>query len=130
MTLAKPDPVIPFAMSDLYTCETGLPGGTLVRTPFQLSNGHLVSLFIVERDGRYLVTDYGEADGFLFLSGGPEEYDESTLARINDLIRPLDVTRRRGQLEAWCDDPAQLPWSVHLVAQAVVLVASLELQWR
>ncbi len=48
----------------LFECSM-TPGGAIrVRTPFVMSDGDLIDVFVEKRDDGYLLTDYGEALGW------------------------------------------------------------------
>ena len=112
-------------LSPLYDC-TLVPQGTIrVRTPFMYPDGDIVDVFVEERGGEYLLTDYGEALGWLQMQSYTNELTRNQLRLVEDVCLTLGVDFDRGQLTVRCANPRELADGVQRVGQAGVRVADL-----
>ena len=114
----------------LFECSQARNGAVRVRTPLLYPDGDLVDVFVRERDGRHLVTDYGDALGWLDMQSVSGELTANQRDMITDACRALGITEDRGQLTLRCDDQAMLADAIHRLAQAVVRVADIWLTFR
>lgn len=113
-------------------CAVRARGDVRVRTQFRMPDRDLVDVFVVERDGQLLVTDYGEGLGWLQIHAASGKLSATQQALIGDLLQTLDVNQHRGQLQVWCPSPGELVEAIHRVGQAVVRIADLRhtFRWR
>lgn len=105
-------------------CFPAEGAGVQVRTPWLYPDGDVVDVFVRERDGGYLVTDYGDGLGWFRSQSIVDRFSPEQQRQIDDLCAALGVEMSRGQLRLHC--PADnLAESVDRLAQAVVQVAEL-----
>ncbi len=88
-------------------------------------DGGLVDVFVIERSGRYIVTDYGEALGWLGTQSVRGQLSSKQRRLVDDVCLTLGVELYRGQLTLRCENPENLGEIVHRLAQAVVRVADI-----
>jgi Domain of unknown function DUF1828 len=96
-----------------------------IRTPFWYPDGGVVDVFVKERDGRFTLTDFGEALGWLrsqSLSGRRSPRQQKL---VQDVCLTQGVEFFKGQLLLRCDDSGRLANGVFRLGQAMVRVADL-----
>lgn len=101
-----------------------------VRTPMLYPDGDLVDVFVVETDDEYLVTDFGDALGWLRMQSVGGELTANQRAFVDDVCLTLGVERDRGQLTVRCRERSELADAIHRVGQAGVRVADVEFTFR
>jgi hypothetical protein len=69
-----------------------------VRTPFLYPDGGIIDLFVLERDGRIEVTDFGEALGWLRLQSPGGQLSPKQKRLVEDVCLTLGIELFRGQL--------------------------------
>jgi hypothetical protein len=113
-------------LPELFECVATPRGHQRVRTPFLFPDGGLVDVYVVERDGgRFEVTDFGEALGWLRLQTVSGRRSPKQDRLLQDACLTHGVEMFRGQLLARCPDREGISDCVVRVAQAVVRVADL-----
>lgn len=112
------------SFDSLFECELRAAGDIAVWTPLLYPDGDVVSVFVHEDGGQFLVTDYGEALGWLWQRSGTERTHREW-KMINSITSGLGVQMQRGNIEQRCADADELADAVHRVAQAAARVADI-----
>lgn len=107
----------------LFDCRPGLHGDVQVITPLQYPDGGFVDVFVLEDDGEYVVTDYGDAQGWLRMQSFHDNLTSDQQGLIAQACRVLGVDLDRGRMTLRCADPSQLAATILRMALAVVRVA-------
>lgn len=112
------------SVPSLFECAPAPRGNIRVRTPFLYPDGGLIDVFVVEQSGDFVVTDFGEALGWLRLQSPRGLLSRKQERLVEDVCLTLGVELFRGQLlrRAYADE---LPDAILLVAQAALRVADL-----
>ena len=113
------------AMPPLFVCSPAPEEGVRVRTPMLYPDGGVVDVFVQERNGGYIVTDYGDALGWLGLQSASRQRSQKQIALIQDVCQTLRIQQFRDQLMLPDVAGAALGESVLRVAQAVVRVSDI-----
>ncbi len=107
----------------LFDCRPGRQGDVQVVTPLLYPDGGFVDVFVVERDGCYVVTDYGDAQSWLWMQSFSGTLTPTQQKLIADACRSLGVELDRGQMVLRCTDTSNLAEMILRLAQAVARVA-------
>ena len=102
-----------------FECSPAPQEGVRVRTPLMYPDGDLVDVFVLQRGDGYMVTDFGDALGWLSLQSGSVRQ-----SLIESLCRTLGIELQRGQLILRSDASDALEKTVLRLAQAVVSVST------
>ena len=113
------------SLSLLFECSPAPTEGSRVRTPFMYPDGDIVDIFVIERDGSYIFTDYGEALGWLGMQSDRGRLSDNQRRLVDDVCLTLGVELHRGQLVLRCEKPENFGETVHRIGQAVVRVSDL-----
>ena len=113
------------AVPPLFVCSPAPQEGVRVRTPMLYPDGGVVDVFVLERNDGYIVTDFGDALGWLGLQSTSRTRTSKQKALIQDVCQTLRVERFRDQLLLRNVDSDALGESVLRVAQATVRVSDL-----
>lgn len=107
----------------LFVCKQIDNGGVLVRTPLLLPDGDMIDVVIMEAQGRFTVTDSGDATGWLWLQTG--SHDTSALQRslIADTCQTLGIEHDGGTFMIRDVDDGDLADAIVRLAQAVARIA-------
>ena len=105
-------------LPDLYDCAPAPRDGVRVRTPMLYPDGGVVDIFVLEREGTYTLTDFGETLGWLRMQTVNPRRTPRQQRLIDDVCRTLDVNLSRGQLVLRSSTAAELGESVTRLAQA------------
>jgi len=89
--------------SPLFVCSPGAKEGVRVRTPFLYPDGGVIDVFVLPRDGRFEVTDFGEALGWLRMQSVGGQLSPKQRRMVEDVCLTLGVEFFRGQLMLRCD---------------------------
>ena len=84
-----------------------------------------VQVWVLERDGEYLVTDHGEACGWLFRQGYAAELTAQQKSLVESVRRQLWLESDDGPLVARCPTLDAVPYAILRVALAAVRVADI-----
>lgn len=76
-------------------------------------DGGLVDAIVVELDGQYLVTDFGDALGWLRMQSASGRPTADQRELVADVCQTLGIARDRGQLTLRCRDRSELADAVH-----------------
>ena len=90
----------------------------------------MVDVFVEERGTGYVVTDYGDALGWLRMQSASGKLSPKQRWMIGDVCLTLGVELDRGQLTLPCEDGSALSDAVHRGAQAVVRVSDVWFTFR
>ena len=110
-------------LSSLYECTLAPQDAVRVRTPFMYPDGDIVDVFVEERGGEYLLTDYGEALGWLQMQSFTDDLTPNQRRLVEDVCLTLGIDLDRGQLTLRCARTSDLADAVQRVGQAGVRVA-------
>lgn len=114
----------------LFDCAPAPREGIRVRTPFMYPDGGIVDVFVVERGGRYEVTDFGEALGWLRMQSVRGRLSDKQRKLIDDVCVTLGVELFRGQLVLRCNGLEEISQAVLRLGQAAVRVTDLWFTFR
>lgn len=114
----------------LFECSSEPRGAVRVRTPLLYPDGGMVDVFVEERGTGYVVTDYGDALGWLRMQSASGKLSPKQRWMIDDVCLTLGVELDRGQLTLPCEDGSALSDAVHRGAQAVVRVSDVWFTFR
>lgn len=108
----------------LFECSPAPRQGIRVRTPFLYPDGGVIDVFVLQRDGRMEVTDFGEALGWLRLQSPGGRFSAKQKRLVEDVCLTLGIERYRGQLVRRVEG-GEVSRAVLQVAQAALRVADL-----
>ena len=109
----------------LFECTPAPREGLRVRTPLMYPDGGMVDVFVLERSGRYSVTDFGETLGWLRMQSVSTRRSPKQNRMVEDTCQTLGVELHRGQLMLRSGAADGLGESVLRLAQAAVRVSDL-----
>ena len=109
----------------LFVCSPAPQEGVRVRTPMLYPDGGVVDVFVLERGGSYLVTDFGDALGWLSLQSVSRRRSPKQQTLIQDVCQTLRIALVDDQLVLRSVSDDALGESVVRVAQAAVRVSDL-----
>lgn len=107
----------------LFDCRAGLRADVQVITPLQYPDGGFVDVFVVEDDGEYIVTDYGDAQAWLQMQSFHADLTPDQQELITRTCRGLGVSLDHGCMALRCADASQLAGTILRLALAIVRVA-------
>ena len=114
----------------IFECSLAPRDAVRVRTPMLYPDGDLVDAFVVEQGGEYLVTDFGDALGWLRMQSASDRLTPNQHGLVEDVCQALGIERDRGQLTLHCRDRAEIADAVHRLGQAAVRVADILFTFR
>lgn len=117
--------VIGASLPTLFECTPAPREGVRVRTPLMYPDGGMVDVFVSEQSGRYSVTDFGEALGWLRMRSVSTRRSPKQNRMVEDTCRTLGVELHRGQLMLRLGAADGLGEAVLRLAQAAVRVSDL-----
>ena len=109
----------------LFECTPAPRQGVRVRTPLMYPDGGMVDVFVVERDGRFHITDFGEALGWLRMQSVSARRSAKQTRMVEDTCQTLGVELHRGQLTLRSGAVDVVGEGVLRLAQAVVRISDL-----
>lgn len=102
------------------------PNGTgQVRTPMLYPDGGVVDVYVKARANGYVVTDFGDALGWLRIQSAGGRLSPKQRLMLDDVLHTQSVDLDRGQLRTKCEDIGTLGEAVQRVAQTAVRVSVL-----
>ena len=113
------------AVPPLFVCSPAAQEGVRVRTPMLYPDGGVVDVYVLERNGGYIVTDFGDAQGWLGLQSTSQGRSARRKALIEDVCQTLRIELSRDQLILRGVGSGALGEAVLRVAQAAVRVSDL-----
>ncbi len=114
----------------LFECKPAPHGAVRVRTPMMYPDGGVVDVFVLDRDGSYLLTDYEDTLGWLQMQTVDPRRTPKQRFLIEDACETLGVELYRGQLVMRSIPPDELPATVTRLAQAAVRVSDIWFTFR
>ena len=106
-----------------FECSPAPQEGVRVRTPLMYPDGGIVDVFVLKRDNGYIVTDFGDALGWLRMQSVNAQPSLQQNLMIKDICQTLDIELHSGQLVLRSGVADALEKAVLRVAQAVVRVS-------
>lgn len=88
-------------------------------------DGGVVDIFVLEQDGSYVLTDFGDTLGWLRMQTVSPRRTSKQIQLIEDACNTLGVEHHRGQLLLRSANTADLGETVTRLAQAVVRVSDI-----
>ena len=122
--------VLQQSVPPLFVCSPAPRKGVRVRTPMLYPDGGTVDVFVVEQDGDYTVTDFGDALGWLGVQSISKQRSHKQNALIADVCQTLRIQQFHDELQIRNVTGDALAESVLRVAQAAVRVAELCFPYR
>ncbi len=113
------------SLPPLFVCSPAPQEGVRVRTPMLYPDGGVVDVFVLECDGGYIVTDYGDALGWLGLQSMSQRLSPKQQLLAEDVCQTLRIELFGGQLVLRSVTMGDVGESTLRVAQAVVRVSDL-----
>lgn len=118
------------SLSSQYACTVTKRGALRVQTPLLLPDGDGIDVFVTEQDGRIVVSDFGDALGWLETRSRTGRLTDGQERMLRDVVNTVGVDLDRGDLSLQCDDPGSLADSVAKVGQAALRVADIWFTFR
>ena len=88
-------------------------------------DGDLVDVFVECGEEGYLITDYGEALGWLRSHSFSDRMTGNQRNLAEDVCLTLGVELDRGQVSVRCSDSSDLPDAIHTLGQAAVRLSDI-----
>ena len=114
----------------LYECSPAPVEGVRVRTPLMYPDGDLVDVFVLERGEGRIVTDHGDALGWLARRSTSEKLSPAQSAIVQDICRTQGVELYRGRLLRRCESDLEVADAVQRVALSAVRVSDIWFTFR
>lgn len=109
----------------LFVCSPAPNEGVRVRTPMLYPDGSVVDVFVLERGSGYVVTDFGDALGWLWLQSVSQRRSGRQEMLVQDVCQTLRIELFNDQLVLRAISHDTLGEAVLRVAQAAVRVSDL-----
>lgn len=106
-----------------FECSLAPQEGVRVRTPLMYPDGGIVDVFVLKRDNGYIVTDFGDALGWLRMQSVNVQPSLQQNLMIKEICQSLGIEFHSGQLVLRSGIDNTLEKTVLRVAQAVVRVS-------
>lgn len=113
------------SLPPLFVCSPALQEGVRVRTPMLYPDGGVVDVFVVQRGSSYLITDFGDALGWLSMQSVSRQRSPKQQTLIQDVCETLRIELTQDQLLLRSVASDSLGESVIRVAQAAVRISDL-----
>ena len=114
----------------LFECSPTPRDEVRIRTPMMYPDGGIVDVFVLERGDHYIVTDFGDALGWLSMQSVSRNRSRRQNFLIDDVCHTLRVELYRGQIVLRNINRDDLGEGVIRVAQAAVRVSDLWFTFR
>lgn len=114
----------------LYECSPAPVEGVRVRTPLMYPDGDLVDVFVLERGAERVVTDHGDALGWLTRRSVSGNLSPAQNEIVQDVCRTQGVELYRGRLLRRCEGDAAVADAVQRVALSAVRVSDVWFTFR
>ena len=111
------------SLPPLFVCSEAGPESVRVRTPMLYPDGGVVDVFVLTRGDGYVVTDFGDALGWLWLQSASPRRPARQEALARDVCQTLRIELFNDQLVVRGVTQDALGEAVIRVAQAVVRVS-------
>ena len=106
-----------------FECSPAPQEGVRVRTPLVYPDGGIVDVFVLKRGNGYIVTDFGDALGWLRMQSVNTQSSLQQNLMIKEICQTLGIELHSGQLVLRSGVDDTLEKAVLRVAQAVVRVS-------
>ena len=113
------------SLPDLFVCSPAPQDGVRVRTPMLYPDGGVVDVFVLEHGNGYIVTDLGDALGWLGLQSISRRLSRKQELLVQDVCQTLRIELFQGRLMLRSVPKDAVGESVLRVSQAVVRVSDL-----
>ena len=113
------------SLPPLFVCSLAPQEGVRVRTPMLYPDGGVVDVFVLERDSGYVITDHGDALGWLGLQSVSAQRSPKQQMLVQDICQTLRIELFQGRLALRSVPQDEVAESVLRMAQAVVRVSDL-----
>ena len=113
------------SLPPLFVCAEAGYEGVRVRTPMLYPDGGVVDVFVLSRGSGYVVTDFGDALGWLWLRSVSPRRSARQDALAREVCQTLRIELSNEQLVVRAVTPDTLGEAVIRIAQAVVQVSDL-----
>ena len=114
----------------LFECSPAPYEGVRVQTPIMYPDGGIVDVFILERQDEYVLTDFGEALGWLRLQSASDKLSAKQRLLVEDACRTLGIRLDRERLTLRIGKNDALGDAVLRLAQAVARVADIRFTFQ
>lgn len=108
----------------LFECAPAPKGNIRIRTPFLYPDGDVIDVFVVEGEGYFVITDFGEALGWLRLQSSQGALSHRQMSLVEHICLTLEVKLAQGQLYRYATRE-EISTAVLAVVQAILRVADL-----
>ena len=106
-----------------FGCSLAPQEGVRVRTPLMYPDGGIVDVFVLKRDNGYIVTDFGDALGWLRMQSVSIQPSLQQNLMIKEICQTLGIELHSSQLVLRSSVDDTLEIAVLRIAQAVVRVS-------
>ena len=106
-----------------FECSPAPQEGVRVRTSLMYPDGGIVDVFVLDQDNGYIVTDFGDALGWLRMQSLNAQPSLQQNLMIKEICQTLGIDLHSGQLVLRSGVDDTLEETVLRVAQAVVRVS-------
>ena len=106
-----------------FECSPAPQEGVRVRTPLVYPDGGIVDVFVLKGGNGYIVTDFGDALGWLRMQSVNAQPSPQQNLMIKDICHTLGIELHNGQLVLRSGVDDTLEETVLRVAQAVVRIS-------
>lgn len=113
------------SLSPSFACSPAPEGAVRVRTPLMYPDGGMVDVFVIEREGRLTISDFGESLGWLRMQSSAGRRSPKQSRLVEDVCQTLGLELERGELLFRAAEGAPVADSLLRVAQGVVRVSDL-----
>ena len=118
------------SLPSMFQCSPAPHEGVRVRTPMLYPDGGVVDVFVLERGSGYLVTDFGDALGWLGIQSVSRQRSPKQQVLIRDVCQTLRIQLDQDQLVVRSAEMRTLAESVLRLAQAAVRVSDIWFTFR
>ena len=101
-----------------------------VNVPMLYPDGSAIQVYVLERDGEYVVTDHAATCGWLSLGRREPELTPYQQSLLEQACRGEGVEHDEWGLTARCASLAEVPYAIQSVALAAVRVADISYTFR
>lgn len=117
-------------LSSQYGCTVTKQGAVRVQTPMLLPDGDGIDVFVIQQGGRIVVSDFGDALGWLETQSRTGRLSDGQERMMQDVLDTIGVRLEQGRLSLRCDHPHELADAVAKVGQAALRVADIWFTFR
>lgn len=117
-------------LPSLFECVPAPFDAIQVQTPLLYPDGGLVDVYVMERGGRFLVTDHGEALGWLHQNGLGADLTTSQLELVEDISQTFGLEFNQGRVRYICETDARIAEAIIYVAEAAVRITDISYRFQ